>query len=66
MEIRLNGELRRFDNAATVAALLQELGLDTRKIAVEKNREIVPKSTYGAAPIASGDEIEIVAFIGGG
>lgn len=66
MEIRLNGQAHPLGSATTVAELLAELGLDTRKIAVEKNREIVPKSTYSEAPIAPGDAIEIVAFIGGG
>lgn len=63
--ITLNGE-RRQVSAATVAELLREIGLDTRKVAVERNEEIVPRSTYAAAALAPGDVLEIVHFIGGG
>ena len=51
---------------ATVADLLQRIGLDTRKVAVERNLEIVPRSTYAATALAAGDQLEIVHFIGGG
>lgn len=63
--ILLNGEPRQV-NATTVAELLREIGLDTRKVAVERNEEIVPRSTYAAAMLAPGDQLEIVHFIGGG
>ena len=63
--ITLNGEPRAI-RAATVAELLREIGLDTRKVAVERNEEIVPRSTYAAAALAAGDQLEIVHFIGGG
>lgn len=63
--ITLNGE-RRQVGAATVAELLREIGLDTRKVAVERNEEIVPRSTYAAATLEPGDVLEIVHFIGGG
>ena len=65
MQITLNGEARNI-RAATVAELLREIGLDTRKVAVERNEEIVPRSTYAAAALAPGDQLEIVHFIGGG
>ena len=65
MQITLNGEARHI-RAATVAELLREIGLDTRKVAVERNEEIVPRSTYAAAALAPGDQLEIVHFIGGG
>jgi len=64
--ISLNGEARGVPAGLTVAGLLGELGLDTRKVAVERNREIVPRSTYAAVGLAAGDELEIVHFIGGG
>jgi thiamine biosynthesis protein ThiS len=51
---------------ATVAALLAAIGLDTRKVAVERNEEIVPRSTYATIALAEGDRLEIVHFIGGG
>lgn len=63
--IILNGQPRQV-SAATVAELLREIGLDTRKVAVERNEEIVPRSTYAAAMLAPGDQFEIVHFIGGG
>ncbi len=63
--ITLNGEQRQVQ-AATVADLLREIGLDTRKVAVERNEEIVPRSTYAATTLVSGDALEIVHFIGGG
>ncbi|MFN3448697.1 MAG: sulfur carrier protein ThiS [Roseococcus sp.] len=63
--IRLNGEERRVA-AATVAALLAELGLPAQKVAVERNLEIVPRSLYAETRLRPGDAIEIVHFIGGG
>ena len=66
MQISVNGEERRFDSVGDVAALVAELGLDARKVAVERNLEIVPRSAYAATPLADGDRIEIVTFIGGG
>jgi sulfur carrier protein len=66
MQIQLNGEARTLEGVNTVASLIASLGLDGRKVAVERNLEIVPKSTYADAPVADGDRIEIVTFIGGG
>jgi thiamine biosynthesis protein ThiS len=64
--LTLNGEERSFEGVASIAALIRMLELDTRKLAVERNLEIVPRSAYAATPIADGDRIEIVAFVGGG
>jgi len=66
LEITLNGETRRLDEAQSVRALLESLGLDPAKIAVERNLEIVPRSAYGDVALAHGDRLEIVHFIGGG
>jgi thiamine biosynthesis protein ThiS len=66
MKLIVNGEDRVFEGVATVADLVAKLGLDTRKLAIERNLEIVPKSTYGEAQLADGDRLEIVTFIGGG
>lgn len=66
MQLTVNGETRAFSGVADVASLVVALGLDTRKVAVERNLEIVPRSAYQKTPIADGDRIEIVAFIGGG
>ncbi|MCK8787191.1 sulfur carrier protein ThiS [Roseomonas sp. NAR14] len=64
--IELNGEPRELAGPATVADLLAAIGLDARKVAVERNLEIVPRSTYAETALASGDRLEIVHFIGGG
>ena len=66
ISITVNGEARDIPAPATVADLLARIGLDTRKVAVERNLEIVPRSTYAATPLAAGDQLEIVHFIGGG
>ena len=66
MRISINGENRTFDAPITVAALLAELGFDARKIAVERNREIVRRSAFADTALGEGDRIEIVHFIGGG
>jgi sulfur carrier protein len=66
MQISVNGEMRTFSGVEDVAALVAELGLDVRKVAVERNLEIVPRSAYAATALADGDRIEIVTFIGGG
>ena len=50
----------------SIAAMLGELGLDARKVAVERNLEIVPRATLGEVAVAEGDAFEIVHFVGGG
>jgi thiamine biosynthesis protein ThiS len=65
MQLRVNGEERSVA-VEDLAALVTLLGLDARKVAVERNLVIVPRSLYGATPLADGDQIEIVHFIGGG
>jgi thiamine biosynthesis protein ThiS len=64
--LTLNGQSRVFDGPLSVAALLALVGLDARKVAVERNEEIVPRSRYAETRLASGDALEIVHFIGGG
>lgn len=66
MQLTVNGEPRAFEPPLTVEGLLERMGMDGRKVAVERNREVVPKSRYGATDLRSGDRIEIVHFIGGG
>ncbi|WP_372706491.1 sulfur carrier protein ThiS [Brevundimonas sp.] len=63
--IQVNGESRAV-SAVTILALVEELGLDVRKVAVERNLEIVPRSLHGATALAEGDRIELVQFVGGG
>jgi sulfur carrier protein len=64
--IVLNGELREIGVGQTVTDLLRELGLDSRQVAVERNREVVPRAQHGAAVLAEGDQLEVVTFVGGG
>ncbi len=66
MNLTVNGEDRRFGALASLLDLVGQLGLDPRKVAVERNLEIVPRSAYGRTALADGDRIEIVHFIGGG
>jgi thiamine biosynthesis protein ThiS len=66
MKLWVNGEERSLEAVADVAGLVAALGLDGRKVAVERNLQIVPRSTYGSTPVIDGDRIEIVHFIGGG
>ena len=66
ISITVNGEARELPAPATVADLLASIGLDTRKVAVERNMEIVPRSAYAGTALAAGDALEIVHFIGGG
>ena len=66
IELSVNGETRRFDGALDVARLLERVALAGRKVAVERNGEIVPRSRYAATPLASGDRLEIVVAVGGG
>ena len=67
ISIRINGEHRRVHPGLTLAALASEvLGLDPAKVAVERNLEVVPRSTLGDVLVEDGDELEIVHFVGGG
>jgi thiamine biosynthesis protein ThiS len=66
MRLLLNGEERDIAGVASIADLVSTLGLDARKVAVERNLEIAPRSTYADTALADGDRIEIVTFIGGG
>jgi thiazole synthase len=66
LDVTLNGESRRLPGPASVRDLLVSLGLDPAKIAVERNRTIVPRSAYETTALACGDRLEIVHFIGGG
>jgi len=66
ISIRVNGEHRRVSEGTTIAELAQELGLEPTKVAVERNLEVVPRSTLANVRIEDGDELEIVHFVGGG
>jgi len=66
MTIVLNGEPKQLAAPLSVAALLQQLELDARTVAVELNRVVVKRAHYGTTLVEAGAEVEIVAFVGGG
>lgn len=66
MQVYLNGLPSEAPKSATVAGFLDHLGLPRKGVAVERNREIVPKSAYDKVELVDGDRIEIVQFVGGG
>jgi thiazole synthase len=66
VSITVNGEHRRVTAGLSIAQLAEEIGLVPEKVAVERNLEIVPRSTLAQVIIEDGDEIEIVHFVGGG
>lgn len=64
--LNVNGTPRQFEAAIKVADLVRSLGLEGKRLAVERNGEIVPRSDYAAVELANGDAIEIVVAVGGG
>lgn len=66
MQITVNGVARHFDTAPTLSDLLAQIGLGDRRVAVERNGEIVPRSQHGTTELAEGDELLVVQAIGGG
>jgi len=66
ISIQLNGELRQIAPGMSLAQLVSDIGLDPTKVAVERNREIVPRSTLAQVFVGDGDQLEIVHFVGGG
>jgi len=66
ISVRVNGKEVRFPRGASVAALLERLEIATPRVAVERNREIVPKAAYASTALAEGDELEVVELVGGG
>ena len=66
LQIRVNGEVRRVASGSSVADMVASLGLDPAKVAVERNREIVPRSLLEQVQVENDDQFEIVHFVGGG
>jgi sulfur carrier protein len=67
IQITINGNPRSFDvEVMTVGALVEKLGLTGKRLAIERNGEIVPKSTFAEVALQSGDQLEIVGAVGGG
>jgi len=66
VQVIVNDEPRALPAGATVAELIDSLGLGPRRVAVEVNRTLVPRAAYTATPLADGDAVEIIHFVGGG
>ena len=66
VRIRVNGEERHFPVGTRIPELLSQLGVSTPRVAVERNREILPKAKYESTSLEEGDELEVVEFVGGG
>jgi thiamine biosynthesis protein ThiS len=66
VRILLNGESRDLTTPLTVQALLESLGIDARRVAVERNLVVVRRADYATELVSDGDEVEIVNFVGGG
>ena len=66
MKLTINGEDREFSSPSTVTSLLAELGLKSDRVAVELNRDLLPRDRWNDTPLNGGDKLEIVHFVGGG
>jgi len=66
MNLIINGESRVLSPAETLTALVEQLGMKSDRVAIELNREIVPREQWGQTALKDGDRLEIVHFVGGG
>lgn len=66
MEIVINGEPQRIDDGMTLAALIEQLDMKPKYVAVERNRELVPRARHAECLLQPGDQLEIVTLVGGG
>ncbi|HED64439.1 MAG TPA: sulfur carrier protein ThiS [Planctomycetes bacterium] len=66
MKILLNGESRELPEGSTIATLVASLDLRPEQVAVERNRELVPRAEHATTALAEGDELEVVTLVGGG
>lgn len=66
MRLQINGDEREFSDGLTLAELVAQLGMKSDRVAVELNREIVPRSQWGDTALHDNDKLEIVHFVGGG
>lgn len=66
VSVLVNGEELRLPRGASVAQLLEKLKISTPRVAVERNREILPKASYASTFVEDGDSFEVVEFVGGG
>jgi len=66
MKLTINGEARDFNAPLSLSSLLEHLGMKPDRVAVELNRDIVPREQWAETTLAEGDQLEIVHFVGGG
>jgi sulfur carrier protein len=66
IDVVINGETRAVPPGTTVTGLIQLLGLGDRRVAVERNREVVPRAHHASTVLTTGDHVELVTFVGGG
>ena len=66
IDVVINGQPRQLPDGTTVAGMIGELGLSGKPVAVERNREVVPRAQHATTVLASGDRLEVVTFVGGG
>jgi len=66
IDVVINGQPRSVEEGTTVSVLLAELGFGDRRVAVERNREIVPRAQHATTALVAGDHLELVTFVGGG
>lgn len=66
IDVVINGQRRILNAGATISELIAELGLDGKPVAVERNREVVPRAKHATTVLADGDRLEVVTFVGGG
>jgi sulfur carrier protein len=66
IDVVINGEPRSVSQGTTVSVLIGDLGLSGKPVAVERNREVVPRAQHASTVLAAGDQLEVVTFVGGG
>lgn len=66
MKLRINGEHKTYDGPLTLGSLIRNMGLKSDRVAVERNRDIVPRDQWDKTSLSDGDQLEIVHFVGGG
>jgi thiamine biosynthesis protein ThiS len=66
LSIRVNGQHRRVNRGLSIAEMLNEMGVDPLRVAVERNLDVVPRGTLGDVKVEDGDDYEVVHFVGGG
>ncbi len=66
MKLTINGESREFDALSTISELVSQLGMKPDRVAVELNRDLIPRDRWAETQLSEGDKLEIVHFVGGG